>query len=508
MIHPMNQLYVDILIALGLIGINACFVLAEFALVKVRASRLEVLARKGNARALSVQGMLKEIDVYLSSIQMGITMTSLGLGWVGEPAVAALLEGYLLKIPMPYISLVTHALSFILAFGTITFLHILLGELVPRSIGLQKSELIALWAAFPLRVFTLAFKIPITMMSNASISILRLLRMPPVSQAETYLSEEEMRVILGSTEERMGVPLERLMLMENIFDFASSKVADAMVPAGKVAVLSLNKTWKENLETIRSRRFSRYPVCRQEFETPVGYVHIKDLLLANQEPPNLLDLSRRLVEVQTADPLQKLLQQFTDKGIHMALVRDELKKAAGVVTLEDILEELVGEIHDEFDLPQAWSLMDALIPSAVELGMEAEDRQTVIRRLLIRLQAAYPQLDIEETYRAVWTRESTFSSAVGHGIALPHGRLPALTRSFMAVGRASKVFPFQSPDRLPVRLVFLILTPTTQPVAQLRILARVATLLSNDNLRRRLLRVKSPEQLVEVLRTADTVLAD
>ena len=165
----MNQLSINILIAFGLIGLNACFVLAEYALIKVRTSRLEVLAREGNARAVMVQGMLRQIEVYLSAIQMGITMSSLGLGWVGEPAVAALLEVYLQRIPVIYISVMAHALSFIMAFGAITFLHILLGELVPRSIGLQKSEVIALWAALPLRLFTLAFKTPVTILANASI---------------------------------------------------------------------------------------------------------------------------------------------------------------------------------------------------------------------------------------------------------------------------------------------------------------------------------------------------
>src|SRR5271157_299779 len=187
----MNPSSANILIALGLIALNACFVLAEYSLIKVRASRLEVLARKGNARAVMVQGMLRKIEVYLSAIQMGITMTSLGLGWIGEPAVASFLELYIQKAPVLYISIMAHALSFIIAFGTITFLHILLGELVPRSIGLQKSEVIALWTALPLRVFTFAFKLPVTVLANASIGILRLLRMPPLSQAETQFSEEE-----------------------------------------------------------------------------------------------------------------------------------------------------------------------------------------------------------------------------------------------------------------------------------------------------------------------------
>src|SRR5207245_1918549 len=162
--------------------------------------------------------------------------------------------------------------------------------------------------------------------------------------------------------------------------------------------LSLGKTWKENLETIRSRRFSRYPLCRQDFGSTIGYVHIKDLFLTGQEPPNLEAINRHLVEVNAAEPLQNLLQQFADKGVHIALVRDELKKPVGIVTLEDILEEIVGEVHDEFDFPKTWALIDALIPSAVEVGMDGEDRRSLIRRLLARLKAANPEIDVEETF--------------------------------------------------------------------------------------------------------------
>lgn len=503
----MNKLYADILISFCLIGVNACFVLTEYAMIKVRASRLEVLSRKGNTRAQMVQGILKEFDLYLSAIQMGITMTSLGLGWVGEPAVAAFLEGYLQRIPVFYISIIAHGLSFVVAFGTITFLHILLGELVPRSVGLQKAEIFALWAAFPLRAFTLIFKLPVTILANASMAILRLLRMPPVSQAEAQFSEEELRVIIGAPEERVGVPLERLMLIENVFDFGSAKVSDAMMPAEKVVYLSLARPWAENLEFIKSKRYSRFPLCQKGLESPIGYVHMKDLIATGFEKPDLQAIKRPLQEVRTEEPLQKLLQRFADKGVPIALVRDESGRTAGLVTLEDVLEELVGEIHDEFDLPEAWSLMDSLVPTAVEIGLELDERQAVIRRLVDKLKAAVPELNAEEAFRTAWERESKFSSAVGRGVALPHGRLPGIQRSYIAVGRAAKAFPFTPPDKLPVRLVFLILTPTAQPIAQLRILARVATLLTNDNLRRRLLRAKSGEQLVEILRTADTVLA-
>lgn len=501
--------FLQIAVAAGLIVLNAGFVLVEFALVRVRSSRLELLARQGNARAILVQGMLRDLDLYLSAIQMGITMASLGLGWIGEPAVAGLLEGRIRGLPLGLSEAAAYGLSFALAFGFITVLHILLGELVPRSVGLQKAELVTLWAAYPLRVFYLAFKTPVTLMARASIAILRLMRLQPASEAETHLSEEEIRLMLGASEERGGVPLERLLLIENIFDFGSAKVADIMVPREKVACLALSKGWEENLEVIRTRRFSRYPLCEGGLDSVVGMVHLKDSALAGFSGgvPDLRKLRRDLAEVPAGESLQKLLQQFADRGIHMALVRGGDGAAAGVVTLEDILEELVGEVHDEFDLPQAWSLMDVVVPSAVEAGVEAADREAVIRRLVGRLHAARPEFDAEEAVRAVLERESKLSSAIGHGVAVPHGRLASLRRALVAVALASRALPFPAPDKHPVRLVFLVLSPSAVPLAQLRILGRIASLLSNDNLRRRLLRAQSARRLLDVLGTADTLVA-
>lgn len=501
----MESLATHLSIAFGLIGLNAAFVLTEFAIVKVRTSRLELLVRKGSARAVLVQSILQNLDVYLSAIQLGITMTSLGLGWVGEPAVAHLIKGYLIEWNLPYISAWTHALSFAVAFGLITFLHIVLGELVPRSIALQKAELFALWMAVPLRVFYLAFKLPITLMARTSIAVLHLFRLGTAAEADQAVSEDEMRIILGASEEKTGIPLERLLLLDNIFDFGSTKVSEVMVPKEKVATLDPGKPWDENLAVIRSRRFSRYPLTGSGLEAADGYVHVKDLL--GSPNPDLKLLKRKLPEVRAGELLQRLIQNFADKGSPIALVREEDGAAAGLVTLEDILEEIVGEIHDEFDLPHAWSFMDVLVPSASDIGIEAAEPPDVIMRLLERLKAAVPSLDHKSAFKIVAEREARLSTALGHGVAVPHGRIPNLDRPLVAIGRAQKNFHFVAPDKTPVRLVFLILTPASAPVLQLKILARVASLVSNETLRRRMLRAKSAEHLIETIKTADTVFS-
>ncbi|MBI4422334.1 MAG: DUF21 domain-containing protein [Elusimicrobia bacterium] len=508
---PVESSGLHLLLTFGLIALNAGFVLAEFALVRLRASRIELLARKGQPMALLLQDMLRNLDVYLSAVQLGITMASLGLGWIGEPAFARMLAPHFAGLP--FSAAVTHGLAFVAAFGTITFLHILLGELVPRSIAIQKAETVATLCALPLKAFTFVFRMPIMAMANLANSLLALFRIRSASEVDAHLSEEEIRLILGASEESSGFSLERLMLLENIFDLATAKVSEAMVPQYKVAYLSLAKGWEENLAVIRARRFSRYPLCEGDLDSVIGMIHVKDLLFASWSEggstrmPDLRSLKREIVEVSPGESLQKLLKTFPDRGIQMAIVRNPTGGVAGVVTLEDILEELVGEIHDEHDLPQAWSLMDVVVPSAVRIGLEVQDRQILIRELIGRLKEAQPSLDAEEAARVVWEREEKFSSAVGHGVAVPHGRMASIEKPLIAVGRAPRGLPFPAPDKVPVRLVFLILTPAASPVAQLKILARIASLVSNENLRRRLLRAKTEEHLVDILRTADTVLA-
>jgi PTS system nitrogen regulatory IIA component len=228
--------------------------------------------------------------------------------------------------------------------------------------------------------------------------------------------------------------------------------------------------------------------------------------LAGPEP-DLRRARRDLVEVSEGEALEKLLKSFPDKGIHMAIVRDRLGAVSGLLTLEDIIEELIGEVHDEFDLKHAWSLMDVVVPQAVAVQLQAPDRKAAISQLLSRLSAAAPELKAAEALEKVWERELKFSSAVGRGVAVPHARLLELPRPMVAVGRFAKPVPFSSPDNVPVRLVFLILTPSQSPVIQLKVLGRIASLLTNENLRRRLLRAKTAETMLDTLRTADTLLA-
>lgn len=500
-----------LLLVVGLlILLNAFFVLMEYALVRVRSSRIEMLARKGSARALSVQGIQGHLDQYLAAVQVGITLIALALGWLGEPFLGRGLDQYLqqhLSWALPHKAILVVAFS--LALAGLASIQIVFGELVPRAIALQKAESITLLGAAPLRLFALVFRLPAAFMSFSSVSILKFLGFKPAAEAESVVSEEEMRVLLGETQEKGALPLERLLLLENLFDFGSAKVSEAMIPRERVVALSLSKPWEDNLEIIRGRRFSRYPLCENGLDSVIGMIHVKDLLLKAKlgQPGELKRLRREIAEVLETDPLEKLVKYFPDKGIHMAVVRNGLGHVSGILTLEDIIEELIGEVHDEFDLPEAWSLVELVQPSCVAINLQAPDRRSAISQLLSRLAAATPELKEAEAFQAVWEREMKFSSAVGRGVAVPHGRLLSLAGPLVALGRFVKPASFPAPDNIPVRLVFLILTPASTPVIQLKVLGRIASLVTNENLRRRLLRAKTAESMLEILRTADTLLA-
>lgn len=495
-----------LLILVGLIGLNVLFVLMEYALVRVRPARIELLARQGNSRAIRVQEMLVHLDDYLAAIQVGITLVALALGAFAEPPITALLQssterllGDLPDGPLRVISLVS-------AFGALAYAQIVIGELLPRAIALHKAEALALWGAGPLKLFAVLCRLPVRAMSASAAALLRVIRLKPSTEAEANISEEEIRLLLSESQERGTLPFERLILHENIFDLSQAKACDAMTPRDRIAFLSLGKPWSENLGVIKNRRLTRYPLCRDGLESVIGFVHVKDLFL-QASAPDLEKARRDITVVLETEPVERMLRIFPDKGTHLALVKDGNGTVSGLVTMEDLIEELVGEVQDEFDMPQAWSLSEVVVPSAVALQLEAAGVEDAIRQLSDRLAPA-AGITSEAALTALLDRERRFSSAVGRGVAVPHARLPDLKRSFVALGRFAKPVPFAAlPDRVPVRLVFLILTPANVPVAQLRILSRIAALASNETVRRRLMRAKTGEALLEAIKTADTLLA-
>ncbi len=496
-------------VILALVAVNALFVLMEFALVRVRPARMEVLARKGNPRATAVQEVLAGFDEYLAAMQVCIALISITLGALGEPGLVHAIQTRLPSwtASMSYRTL--HAFSFAVAVSVLAAVQIVFAELVPRAVGAHYADYIALYGARPLKALAVFLRWPIRAATACSRAVLGLFGLRPAAEAEHAVSVEEMRVVLGETQERGAMPLERLLLLENLFDFGSAKVSDALRPRERIAFLSLSRPWSENLAVIRDKRYSRYPLCEtEELDSAIGVVHIKDLILSDLGPePDLKKVRRDLYEVVDVDPLEKLLKTMPDKGVHLAIVRDGLNRVMGLITLEDIVEELIGEVRDEFEHAKGWVPGEMFVRAAVEANLPTTERKATIRHLMDKMKAVNPEIDADAAFAAVWERELKFASAVGHGVLVPHARLPGLKAPLVAVGRFAKAPPLPTPDGAPLRLVFLILTPLETPTIQLKVLQRIASLIMNETLRRKILRAKTDETLLNLLRTADTLLA-
>jgi CBS domain containing-hemolysin-like protein/mannitol/fructose-specific phosphotransferase system IIA component (Ntr-type) len=491
-----------------LVCVNALFVLMEFALMRVRPARVEVLARAGSARAAAVQDVLSRLDEYIAAMQVCLASIAIALGAVAEPdvmaAVSVVLTRWVGVLPAASI----RAISFAAAVAALAVVQLLFAEMAPRAIAANYAEPIALVGARPLKVLAWFLRVPIRLTTAASRGMLALFGVKRPSEVDQTVGVDEMRVLLGEAQEKGRLPLERLLLLENLFDFGAAKAGEAMRPRERIAYLSLAKPWAENLAVIRDKRFTRYPLCELGIDTVVGCIHLKDLILTDAGPePDLRLLRRDLLETTEAEPLERLVKTMPDKGAHMALVRDAGGRVVGVLTLEDIFEEIVGEIKDEFSRPRDWADGLLFTRAAVDANLLPGERGAAIARLLERLKALRPELDAKAAFDAVWGRELKFASAVGHGVLVPHARLPGLPEPMIAVGRYAKPPAVTTPDGVPIRLVFLILTPAETPVAQLKILQRIASLVTNETLRRRLWRVRTDESLLELLRTADTLLA-
>ena len=334
----------------ALVGMNGFFVACEFAIIKVRASQLDELVEEGNARARFAKYIRGHLDAYLSATQLGVTVASLALGWLGEDFLAHLLEPFFALANIHSHAFVT-SVSVALAFVGITFLHIVFGELAPKYTAIANPLAVSLRLVRPLAAFYFLFKPAIWVLHKSSNFLLRrVLRMQPVAGTDLAHSEEELRLIFEQSEKSKEVsPLGRKLLF-NVLDLRERVVRDIMTPRGDVVYLDLEDDFETNVKKALDSRHTRFPLCRENLDNTIGLVHIKELVPMMRDPnPDLLRIKRELIPVPEMMPLEKLLSLFLSKHAHLAIVVDEFGGTVGMVTLENVLEELVGDIQDEFD---------------------------------------------------------------------------------------------------------------------------------------------------------------
>jgi len=344
-----SGVFTRLFIILLLIFLNGFFVASEFALVKVRSSQLDLLEEEGNRRAVLANHVISNLDAYLSATQLGITLASLALGWIGQPYVASLLAPVLTHVGITS-KAVVDGISITVGFAIITYFHIVLGELTPKTISIRKALQTSLWVSAPLHLFYLIFRPAIWFLQVSAAGILRLLRLDPVAENELGHSEEELRMILTESDSKTEVPPLSKELLINALDFRRRVVRDIMTPRGDVIYLDVEDSFEANLQVALESNHTRFPLVQGHLDNTVGLIHIKDLMKEMKKPkPDLLTVRRDLLPVPEFMPLEKLLKTFLAKRVHLALVVDEFGGAVGIVTLDNVLEELVGEIKDEFD---------------------------------------------------------------------------------------------------------------------------------------------------------------
>ena len=346
----LGSIVLKLLTIAALVALNGFFVAAEFALVKVRRSQLDTLMMEGSRRAAISRHVADNLNAYLSACQLGITLASLGLGWLGEPFLAHMLQPLFFRLGLQS-SAVISSISFGIAFSLITALHIVLGEQAPKILAIRKSFGTTLFVSPPLRLFYAVFKPFIWFLNESSNWILaHVLQLSPASEGELAHSEDELRLILSESAKAKEVsPLGKELLI-NALDLRERVVRDIMTPRGQVVSLDIEESFEENVKKALASRHTRFPLCRGHLDNTIGLIHIKELVPLMRDPtPDLLRIKRDLIPVPEMMPLEKLLALFLNKHAHLAIVVDEFGGTVGMVTLENILEELVGDIQDEFD---------------------------------------------------------------------------------------------------------------------------------------------------------------
>ena len=369
-------MYTANLIALFiLLASTMFFVASEFAIVKVRATRINQLIEEGNKKAINAKRVITHLDEYLSATQLGITITSLGIGWLGEPTVKAIIEPLFIKLNIPESA--ATLISFMIAFSLITFLHVVVGELAPKSVAIQKAEAITVNFAGPLILFyRITFPI-IWALNHSARFIIGLFGIKPTSEGDVAHSEEELRMILSDSYQKGEINQTEYQYVNNIFEFDDRLAREIMVPRTEIDVFQKEDKIEDIIEQLYDQQHTRFPVADGDKDFIIGLINTKELMAECLKSRMKMDITiepfiKPIITVIESIPIHDLLIKMQQEQTHMAVLIDEYGGTSGLVTVEDILEEIVGEIRDEFD--------DDELPAIRKLG---EDHYIVDSKLLL-----------------------------------------------------------------------------------------------------------------------------
>ena len=345
------SLLFNLLIIVLLLFFNAFFVAAEFALVGVRKTRIKQLANEGNFNAKLALDAIKNIDRYIAAVQLGITIASLGIGWVGESTLAKLLLPIFHFLPLKAEIIAAHSLAVTISFALITILHVVIGELMPKSIALQFPVGTTLWVAKPMYVVTRLFAPMIFLLNGLGNSLLRLLKIEPAPAHQAVYSTEELNMLIDASYKGGVLNQKEAEILQNVFKFSDLTAQDVMIPRPDMVCMPIDAKTKDIYKIIIDNQYTRYPIYKENIDDIIGFLHTKDLfsVMVNKEEINLSSLIREKFYVPETMPIEKLAQEFQKRKFQMAIVVDEFGGTSGLVTHEDVLEEIFGEVQDEFD---------------------------------------------------------------------------------------------------------------------------------------------------------------
>lgn len=489
-------------LAFLLLLLNAFFVLAEFAAVKARPSRMEELSENGNKKAGYMLHIQSHLDEFLSVCQLGITFASIGLGFVGEPAFARLISA-LMGWSGVTGSIATHGIAITISYIFVSFLHIVVGELIPKSLAIRRTDESALMTAYPMRFFHRAFCIPLWVLNKTVLIFFKLTGIP-MTETHADHSEGEVKIILEDAENSGHMSFHQLLLIENVLDLKKLKIKDAMRVKDKVKCLDPEETIEENLKIIREFKFSRYPLYDKESGTVSSYVHMKDMLMSgicSGSGSALNSIKKPLIKTTESASAESLLTSMQRSGKHIAAVYDAKEKWTGIITLEDLIEELTGIIEEEYPFESPVYISDHLKPQSVIIDLEGDSVITAVKNGLNKLPQNLLPVPKASIVSAVEQRERLMSSYIGKGLAIPHARIDTPT-PFLAFFRLATPIPSNLPGE-NINIILLLVSPAKSPRTHQLFLARTARIMDSDFFESKLIEASSAVEIADAIKIAE-----